>query len=897
MSQIQSFRLIGTTEIVTVPIQHVDGQKVVCWETIEQVFPGVKSVKNGDVPVLHYIKHVPDEVLTVVLSNTTDRFRVESLAPSVVPTVAPNSVQTADATDTGTNMPSDPSDEDNFVEGLRVISAPADGPASDIDDHNSPINPSVLPPSSVFESGETLETASSFIEALRRASKKAKDVNDPTQQQEVDTTIAYVIKLLKEAENRQEEMKQQALKHHQEAKQLQEAADAKQDEVKQLALKHHKEVKQLQEAADAKQEEMIRLQNLALEKQRQMEQQARDHHEEIKQLQIQALDQLAVLQSQVQAVLNQTFELHEYQIPRLFIVLPQYPSGWDILEPFTEKYRLYFLCECGEHTKAAGSSSKIPHKIHLAKHEGYEIARPTEFFQRYGRYILTILKMLKFSISVACVAVPAVAHLLNDDALDHASKGLQHLRDCIKPGMDQVIRKIEKDSVDEGELVEDFNDQMENKEALEGADLRQLETFLKDKDENKVLGNLYRTVTDKGHVKWVCIDHYREKYNQTAVDAFRRVVESLGGSFDENHGLVKVKLLSRAAAEQLYSALRNSRSVYELFIDFGWSCTGTDLKALEYVLRKSAVAILHVDLQHFRPSLSNKLSLVPTRYEALYRLMDPPNIRSIHFVLPSDLNIVSNFTLKRPPHLRKLSFALLVVSDVRIHAEVLETGSTVTTLRLVNYWMGSSEDQALTDAALDLERRSLGDDGVRALSVALKTNATLATLNLSLNSIGDKGAQALSEALKTNSTLTTLNLKRNSIGDRGAQALSEALTTNSTLTTLALGDNSIGDNGAQALSEALKTNSTLTTLELWSNSIGSNGAQALSEALETNATLTTLALAENSIGDNGAQALSEALKTNSTLTTLSLDFNSIGDNGAQALHEARKTNATVTIGF
>ncbi|KAF9972774.1 hypothetical protein BGZ75_001360, partial [Mortierella antarctica] len=289
--------------------------------------------------------------------------------------------------------------------------------------------------------------------------------------------------------------------------------------------------------------------------------------------------------------------------------------------------------------------------------------------------------------------------------------------------MDQVICKIEKDSVDEGETVESFTDQMESKEALEGADLRKLETFLKDKDGNKVLGNLYRTVTDEGHVKWVCVDHYGENYNQTAVEAFRRTVDSLGGSFDENNGVVQVKLQSSVSANQLYLALGNSRSVHELDIVFGWACTGTDLLALEKALRKSAVAILHVDLQLFRPSLSNKLSSISTRYEVLHRLMNPFNMKSIHIVLPKDLVKLSNFTPKKPPHLRKLSFEIVVSSRLRIHAEAAECGSTLT------------------------------------------------TLNLGFNSIGSNGAQALSEALKTNSTLTTLNLRDNKIGSNGAQAL------------------------------------------------------------------------------------------------------------------------------
>ncbi|KAF9951006.1 hypothetical protein BGZ65_006249, partial [Modicella reniformis] len=45
--------------------------------------------------------------------------------------------------------------------------------------------------------------------------------------------------------------------------------------------------------------------------------------EEMLQMQQQALDRLANIQSSVQAVLTQTYELHEYPIPRLFIVLPK----------------------------------------------------------------------------------------------------------------------------------------------------------------------------------------------------------------------------------------------------------------------------------------------------------------------------------------------------------------------------------------------------------------------------------------------------------------------------------------------------------------------------------------------------------------------------------------------
>ncbi|KAG0284302.1 hypothetical protein BGZ96_011313 [Linnemannia gamsii] len=206
-------------------------------------------------------------------------------------------------------------------------------------------------------------------------------------------------------------------------------------------------------------------------------------------------------QEEIKQLQEQTYELHEYPIPRLFV---------DV-KPFSNKFRLclYFLCECGEHTKSISSKTELSHDIHFAKNEGYEIFRSSELFQQYGPYVLTILKMLKFGVSVAGVA----------------------LRDNIEPGMDHVIDWMDKVSANEGEGADEFAKQMERKEALVGADLCKLNTFLMDKDGNKVLGNLYRTVTDEGHVKWVCIDHYRVNYQENSAIVFLRVLNSVGGTF------------------------------------------------------------------------------------------------------------------------------------------------------------------------------------------------------------------------------------------------------------------------------------------------------------------------------------------------------------------------------
>ena len=60
-------------------------------------------------------------------------------------------------------------------------------------------------------------------------------------------------------------------------------------------------------------------------------------------------------------------------------------------------------------------------------------------------------------------------------------------------------------------------------------------------------------------------------------------------------------------------------------------------------------------------------------------------------------------------------------------------------------------DPSLT--MLLLERIQIGDNGVKALAEALKTNTSLTDLSLYSNQIGALGARALAEALKINTNL------------------------------------------------------------------------------------------------------------------------------------------------
>ncbi|KAF9895883.1 hypothetical protein BX616_008626, partial [Lobosporangium transversale] len=102
---------------------------------------------------------------------------------------------------------------------------------------------------------------------------------------------------------------------------------------------------------------------------------AKKKDEEMLKLQQQALDRLATLQRHANAILIQNFELHEYPIPRLFIILPVDTTKWDPRNVLGSKVRPHFLCECGEHTATISKSNQ--NQIHIAKHEGYDIRNST----------------------------------------------------------------------------------------------------------------------------------------------------------------------------------------------------------------------------------------------------------------------------------------------------------------------------------------------------------------------------------------------------------------------------------------------------------------------------------------------------------------------------------------
>ncbi|GJJ78377.1 hypothetical protein EMPS_10736 [Entomortierella parvispora] len=294
---------------------------------------------------------------------------------------------------------------------------------------------------------------------------------------------------------------------------------------------------------------------------------------------------LALILDRANAIFRLTYELHEYPIPRLFVILPGRSSFKDRLNPLVDKYRLYFLCECDLSASGDGGRSQ-PH-IHFAKHDGYDLERPTEFFKKYGSYILTLLQLLRFSVAAASFAVPHIAGIGKG-----LEKGIEEVESAAK---DQLRQKVDeaigflkdlptREQVETGNSMDALDYDIEKIEALEGADLRHLASFLKNRDETQVLGNLYRLARPDGTIKWVCLDHYREEYKAIDRKHFMEFVDANNGTYYPNEGKVEMRLISKQMATQFYQQLIKARFIHELVLTLDWYTTLDDFKELRVVM-------------------------------------------------------------------------------------------------------------------------------------------------------------------------------------------------------------------------------------------------------------------------------------------------------------------------
>ncbi|KAF9383313.1 hypothetical protein CPB97_006584 [Podila verticillata] len=578
-------------------VKDKSGNLVVYWDDVERNFRNVDCLLNDEVSVSfvrdeagelltpHRIKYYPNSVLTVVEKEGTSPPSSWSSASSSRPqsTVSLNSTR----------------ELEDIVNDLAVVTVTSPPPSS------GKSKPKRSP-------GSGLIRAPSF--AIIHSSQQALVAHQ--------TEVDFLKQQLTEA--RAEDRQAIINKIDESGKKLQ----AKIDENIKLTEQVVQSAAQLEEA----QQQIL---NMQKEHMKMQEIHAR--------MMAEVLERMQKLDKRVEALATMTLELFEFQVPRLFIVLPDKLDLWgDIWNPLTERFRLYFLCECGEHTKDPANSNR-PNHIHMALHEGYPVTRPNEFFKQYGTYLLTVMEMVRYGTAIAGSIVPALSQLGITYGIEQMQQAVSFSKEKFTPLLDKSI------AFTQSKLGSSFGSSggessFEAREALQGADLRQLASFLESADTSKALANLYRMVTRDGHVKWVCLEHFSINHDTRASDKLIEVVEKYSGRADSSKASIEVSLPDSGAASEFYTALEHAQYFNVLFVTFEWEVSKADLEILYQTIMLSGITDLRVagpGLQRapFIDSINYK-----NRFDPLISLVTAPKLRS--FALddcPSFLKRVSSF--------------------------------------------------------------------------------------------------------------------------------------------------------------------------------------------------------------------------------------------------------------
>ncbi|KAF9897044.1 hypothetical protein BX616_006293 [Lobosporangium transversale] len=397
----------------------------------------------------------------------------------------------------------------------------------------------------------------------------------------------------------------------QKSSELQERIYTKQKEAKELMLKGQKETQQWQQRI--------------MDQQISMKKSFEEKSEKMIRMQEKALERLALIQNRIQAVLSQTYELHEYPIPHLFIVLPKPARRRDaLMNPLSNQFRLFFL---------------------------------SEFFQKYGPYVLTMMEMIKFGFAVAGMVVPPLAHTGLVDGVEAIKGSLNVANESIGSLVDETINIINSQfaNADGGMDLEDGQSRLDDVEALEGADLRQLESFLSVHDEGRVLGNLYRIVTTEGKVKWVCIDHYRENYRSATLQQIKDSLISHRAVFDEDDTKVYLTLRQKALSGDFYDNLLKMRGIQTLEIGIAWDATLNDLRQLAQIVSDANITNLKLYGNYFENSARDFFNN-GRRYDPIVQLLQNRRIQSLEIADFKDFYAhVSSTPLGMAPQVRRLT--------------------------------------------------------------------------------------------------------------------------------------------------------------------------------------------------------------------------------------------------
>ncbi|CAO3563714.1 unnamed protein product [Mortierella alpina] len=349
------------------------------------------------------------------------------------------------------------------------------------------------------------------------------------------------------------------------------------------------------------------------------------------------------IRDQAKAICTLSYELHEHPCPHLFVTLPEFrgpvTESCQLKDLSEDRFRLHFICEGGAHhrsdAKDETSSDHPEDRVHLALHEGYELLRPKEFHGQFGQYVLGMLQFMRECHSMGSNLMKlgmGLSTAADEKLLQEALNTEKKIK--VGPFVEKVTNYVQNKLGVNSTLgrVKDNPNTSGYFGALSGAELRSLATFLHKKDQDRVVGNLWRVVTPEGRVKWVCKHHFEETYRRDATQPFLQLVlTNNAGFFQENLRHLTLSFKGSKMAIRILGALASVSSISELNLTLDWSFSAAELDSVVTKFNRTSVQLLTLDLKDkggFFKRPRGRL-LASSKYHSLEKLYRNPRLRSL----------------------------------------------------------------------------------------------------------------------------------------------------------------------------------------------------------------------------------------------------------------------------
>ncbi|KAF9972761.1 hypothetical protein BGZ73_004039 [Actinomortierella ambigua] len=370
-------------------------------------------------------------------------------------------------------------------------------------------------------------------------------------------------------------------------------------------------------------------------------------------------DRIRLIKQACQSILRQQYLPTSCPHPPLFVILPVDPLNWSLTDILHNRMCLYFLCDSGMHSANVSASLRRyrtniidtidKRDVHIVEDSGVELRleedNVRQFVAKFSHYMLYLLRMLRYGVTLDDVFVAAVHNqptpLMSGPPSDqHTADGMPTRTQVFGPIRDNIDRAIQFIETYLGDDYDNNNAPSELIRRLSPEDFRVLDQILarsaaskaakeamlhqqtmsldkkdiKNTDDkkhnvkesaapsNSDSGNntlavynkmrqsgLYRTVVSHKFVRWCCATHYSPK---AAMDiTFAQRAATVSGIFDS---CLRSLTLSASSKDMLWMRVLVAKKIKHLTsldITLDWDVKPGDLSTLEWIVHSDSSTI------------------------------------------------------------------------------------------------------------------------------------------------------------------------------------------------------------------------------------------------------------------------------------------------------------------